>query len=76
MGQSETMTTWLAAAPLVLNLPDWAYNQCYPFYKAFIFDNRYLTPGRAGNTLELTFFALMLGLALGCGSGHCPRLLG
>lgn len=67
MGQSETMTTWLAAAPdWVMNLPDWAYNQCYAFYKAFIFDNRYLKLLEGlGNTLELTFFALLLGLVLG-----------
>jgi His/Glu/Gln/Arg/opine family amino acid ABC transporter permease subunit len=67
MGKSDAMTAWLATAPdWIMNLPDWAYNQCYSFYKAFIFDDRYLKLLEGlGNTLELTFFALLLGLALG-----------
>lgn len=67
MNQSEVMQAWLAAAPdWILNLPKWAYDQCYAFFKSFIYDDRYLLFVRGlGNTLKLTFFALLVGIALG-----------
>jgi ABC-type amino acid transport system permease subunit len=67
MGQSDVMSSWLEKAPdWILNLPAWAYDQCYAFYKSFIYDDRYLKLLEGlGNTLVLTFFALLLGLALG-----------
>lgn len=64
---SDTMEAWLSSAPeWMLNLPQWAYDICYDFYKSFIFDQRYLNILTGlQNTLLLTFFALLVGLVLG-----------
>lgn len=64
---SDTMQSWLNSAPeWMLNLPQWAYDICYDFYKSFIYDDRYLNILTGlGNTLLLTFFALLVGLVLG-----------
>lgn len=61
------MEAWLAAAPLWLkNMPAWVVRFCYDFYKSFIYDDRYLYIVKGlGNTLTITFFALLLGLVLG-----------
>ena len=58
---------WPDLAPQwILNLPEWMEDQCYLFYKCFIYDNRYkMFIEGLGNTLTLTFFALLLGVVLG-----------
>ena len=54
------------AADWILNLPEWLYNLFYRIFKCFIYDNRYqLYITGLKNTLILTFFALLLGIALG-----------
>jgi ABC-type amino acid transport system permease subunit len=64
---SEVMSQWLATAPQwILDLPEWASNFCYRFFKSFIYDDRYMIFVKGlGNTLLLTFFALLIGVALG-----------
>ena len=59
--------TWLEVAPeWILGLPEWLEDLCYDVYKCFIFDNRYeMYIEGLGNTLLLTFLALLLGVALG-----------
>jgi len=59
--------TWLQVAPdWILGLPEWIEDLCYDIYKCFIFDNRYeMYIEGLGNTLLLTFLALVLGVALG-----------
>ncbi len=66
MAQS-VQDAFLSMAPQwMLNSPEWFYNICYDFFKAFIYDERYLLMFRGlGNTLLLTFFALLLGTVLG-----------
>ncbi len=57
------MEAWLAAAPPWLqSMPGWVVKFCYDFYQSFIYDNRYqyITKG-LGNTLLITFFALLVG---------------
>ncbi len=58
---------WLETIPLWLkNMPGWVIDICYDCYKSFIYDNRYKYFVRGlGNTLEITIFAVLLGLALG-----------
>lgn len=61
------MGAWLETAPAWLGtLPDWAVKFCYDFYVSFIYDQRYkyIISG-LGNTLLITFFAMLVGLALG-----------
>lgn len=67
MNPSAVMQAWLAAAPeWMLNLPKWAYDLCYDFFKSFVYDARYMKIVEGlGNTLKLTFFALLVGIALG-----------
>ena len=64
---SKVMEQWLLAAPdWMLSAPDWQYDFFYNIYKCFIFDKRYLMYLTGlSNTLQLTFFALLLGTALG-----------
>ena len=64
---SETMQAWLDSAPdWILNGPEWLENFGYQFFKSFIHDNRWHQYVEGlGNTLLLTFFALILGLILG-----------
>ena len=67
MQLSETMQAWLERAPdWILNGPEWLEDFGYQFFKSFIFDNRWHQYVEGlGNTLLLTFFALILGLVLG-----------
>ena len=54
------------AADWILALPDWLREICYKFFKSFIYDDRYqLYITGLKNTLILTFFALLIGIALG-----------
>ncbi|MGE4352899.1 MAG: amino acid ABC transporter permease [Oscillospiraceae bacterium] len=47
-------------------LPGWLHNFFYNIFKCFIYDDRYMMLVKGlGNTLLLTFFALLLGFALG-----------
>ncbi len=64
---SEVMEQWLATAPnWMLNAPEWLNEFFYKLFKCFIFDNRYMLYVKGlGNTLLLTFFALIIGLVLG-----------
>ena len=58
---------WPQVAPeWILNLPDKLEDFCYDIYKCFIFEDRYMMfVNGLKNTLILTFFALILGVALG-----------
>lgn len=64
---SAVMEQWLATAPdWMLNAPEWLNSFFYNIFKCFIYDDRYMLIVRGlGNTLQLTFFALLLGIALG-----------
>lgn len=59
--------SWLLDAPdWILNGPEWLYNLGYDIYKSFIYDNRYQMYIKGlGNTLLLTFLALLIGVVLG-----------
>ena len=58
---------WPDVAPQwILSLPAGLEEFCYDVYKSFIYDNRYeMYVEGLGNTLLLTFFALIVGLVLG-----------
>lgn len=58
---------WLQVAPeWMLNLPEGLEDLFYRFYRSLIFDNRYeMYIEGLGNTLMLTFLALMIGIVLG-----------
>lgn len=58
---------WPTVAPQwILDLPEWLEGFCYDIYKCFIFDNRYeMYIEGLGNTLLMTFLALLIGVALG-----------
>lgn len=58
---------WLQVAPdWMLTLPEWLESIFYRFYKCIIYDDRYMMYVEGlGNTLLLTFFALLLGVVLG-----------
>ena len=58
---------WPTVAPQwILDLPEWLEEFCYDIYKCFIFDNRYeMYIEGLGNTLLMTFLALLIGVALG-----------
>lgn len=58
---------WPLVAPdWILNGPEWFAGFCYDIYKCFIFDDRYMMYVKGlGNTLLLTFLALLLGVVLG-----------
>ena len=64
---SETMQAWLdCASSWILNGPEWLEDFGYQFFKSFIVENRwYQYVEGLGNTLLLTFFALIIGLILG-----------
>ena len=59
--------SWLLDAPdWILNGPEWLYNLGYDIYKSFIYDNRYQMYIKGlGNTLLLTFLALLIGVVVG-----------
>ena len=58
---------WPEVAPdWILNGPDWLNSLSYDIYKSFVFDDRYMMyVNGLRNTLVLTFFALLIGIALG-----------
>ena len=58
---------WPTIAPeWMLNVPEWLEDFFFNIYKCFVYQDRYLLMVRGlGNTLRLTFFALLLGIALG-----------
>ena len=58
---------WPEVAPdWILNGPDWLNSLGYDIYKSFVFDDRYMMyVNGLRNTLVLTFFALLIGIALG-----------
>ena len=58
---------WPTLAPKwMLDAPDWLEDIFFNFYKCFIYDDRYEWFIRGlKNTLSLTFFALLIGIALG-----------
>ncbi len=64
---SEVMEQWLASAPeWILNGPVWLSEFFYKIFKCFIYDDRYMLLVKGlGNTLVLTFFALIIGVCLG-----------
>ena len=64
---SEAMSQWLNTAPQwMLNLPEGLSDFFYKIFKCFIFDDRYMLFVKGlGNTLILTFFALLIGIVLG-----------
>lgn len=64
---SKVMQQWLATAPQwMLDSPEWLKNFFYKLFKCFIYDDRYMLFVKGlGNTLLLTFFALILGVILG-----------
>lgn len=66
MGPSSRQL-WLNSAPdWILESPAWFHDFCYDFFKSFIVEDRYMMMVRGlGNTLRLTFLALLLGVALG-----------
>ena len=59
--------SWLLDAPdWILNGPEWLNDLGYDIYKSFIFDDRYQMYMKGlGNTLLLTFLALLIGVFLG-----------
>lgn len=67
MGGTSAAQEWLARAPeWILGLPTWLHDLCYKFFKSFIFKDYYkLMVSGLSNTLTLTFFALLIGVALG-----------
>ena len=58
---------WPQIAPQwILDLPEWLEEQFFMFYKCFLYDDRYkLFIEGLGNTLLMTFLALLLGVVLG-----------
>lgn len=64
---SQVMEQWLASAPeWMLNAPEWLSDFLYKLFKCFIYEDRYMLLVKGlGNTLLLTFFALIIGVVLG-----------
>ncbi len=64
---SEVMEQWLASAPeWILNSPEWLSEFLYKLFKCFVYEDRYMLLVKGlGNTLVLTFFALIIGVVLG-----------
>ena len=58
---------WPTVAPdWILELPEWIEDFCFRVYKAFIYDDRYeMFIEGFGNTLLLTFLALLMAIVLG-----------
>ena len=67
MNKVTASVLWPEVAPQwMLNLPDWLEDIFFKMFKCFIFDDRYMQFIKGlGNTLLLTFFALLIGIALG-----------
>ena len=64
---SKVMEQWLSSAPeWILEGPEWLNSLLYKLFKCFIYDERYMMLIKGlKNTIILTFFALLIGLALG-----------
>lgn len=64
---SQVMEQWLATAPeWMLNSPEWLSDILYKLFKCFIYEDRYMLLVKGlGNTLLLTFFALIIGVVIG-----------
>ena len=67
MNRISPSQLWPEVAPdWMLNLPQWLEDIFFKMYKCFIFDDRYTMFAKGlGNTLLLTFFALLIGVVLG-----------
>ena len=67
MNKITASMLWPDIAPQwMLNAPEWLENFFFNLYKCFLFKERYmLFVNGLGNTLLLTFFALMIGIILG-----------
>ncbi len=66
MRPSASQSWPLVAPDWLQNGPDWLNDLGYDIYKSFLFDNRYeMYIKGLGNTLLLTFLALLIGMALG-----------
>ena len=67
MNRPTAAQVWPEIAPdWMLNAPGWLSDFFYDIFKCFIFDDRYMMYVKGlGNTLILTFFALLIGVALG-----------
>lgn len=65
--QVSAMDQWLeVASDWMLESPEWLYDFLYKMYKCFVYQDRYMLLVKGlGNTLILTFFALILGVILG-----------
>ncbi len=67
MNKITPLVLWPEVAPAwMLNLPDGLEEFFFNIYKCFLFEERYMLFLKGlGNTLLLTFFALLIGIALG-----------
>ena len=67
MNKTTPAQLWPAIAPdWMLEAPDWLEDIFFNMYKCFLYDERYMLFLKGlGNTLLLTFFALLIGIVLG-----------
>lgn len=67
MNKPTPAELWPLLAPdWMLSAPEWLENLFYRIYKCFLYGDRYMMFVKGlGNTLTLTFFALLIGVALG-----------
>lgn len=67
MNKPSPAELWPTLAPdWMLNAPEWLGDLFYRTYKCFIYGDRYMMFVKGlGNTMLLTFFALLIGVALG-----------
>ncbi len=67
MNKVTPLMMWQELAPMWMqNLPEWLEDIFFNVYKCFLFEDRYMMFIKGlGNTLLLTFFALLIGIALG-----------
>lgn len=67
MNQPTASQLWPDLAPLWMQqVPEWLEEFFFNLYKCFIYQERYLQMVEGlGNTLKLTFFALLMGVVLG-----------
>ena len=60
----DTFPAWITK--FLQSLPEWVEEACYTVYKCIVYDDRYMMFLKGlKNTLLLTFFALLIGIALG-----------
>ena len=67
MNKVTPLMLWPDVAPIWMqNLPEWLEDIFFNIYKCFLYEERYMMFLRGlGNTLLLTFFALLIGIVLG-----------